>query len=172
MTDKALVVFYSRSGVTRAAGEAIAAELGADTEEIVDRKSRSGPIGFLCAGKDALLKRGTEIEDPKRNPSDYGVVVVGTPVWGGSMTPAVRTWLTRYAAGLPAKVAFFLTTAKSGIEKTFAAMEQIAEKKPVATLPLLARTVRKDEHAEPIRTFGEAIRPAAERGDAEGVSEP
>ncbi len=36
---KTLVTYYSRTGTTRAVGEAIARELGTDSEEIVDGKN-------------------------------------------------------------------------------------------------------------------------------------
>jgi len=43
---KSLVVYYSRTGNARFVAETIAAEIGADVEEVVDMKKRSGPLGI------------------------------------------------------------------------------------------------------------------------------
>jgi flavodoxin len=39
---KSLVVYYTRTGKTKSAAEAIATQLGADIEEIVDLKKTAG----------------------------------------------------------------------------------------------------------------------------------
>jgi len=48
---KALVVFYSRTGTTKQVAEALAQSLNCDSEELIDTKKRSGPLGFLSAGR-------------------------------------------------------------------------------------------------------------------------
>jgi len=92
---KSLVVYYSRTGTTRAVGKAIAEELGASCEEIIDLKKRTGlrPIRWLIAGMDAWRKKLTKIKTQKE-PERYDMIIIGTPIWEGKMTPAVRTYLT------------------------------------------------------------------------------
>lgn len=77
---KTLVAYYSRTGTTRRVGEAISELLKCDIENIVDKKSRAGVLGYLAAGRDATMKRLTEIESPKFDPATYDLVVVGTPI--------------------------------------------------------------------------------------------
>ena len=91
---KTLVTYYSRTGTTRAVGEAIARELGADSEEIIDLRKRTGlrPIRFIIAGYGARRGKLTDIRF-ERSPDDYDLIVIGTPIWAGRMTPAVRTYL-------------------------------------------------------------------------------
>ena len=93
---KALVAYYSRTGNTRFVAQRIAVEIAADLEEIIDRKNRKGRMRFVSCGKAAKRGDTTEIEDAKISPSDYDLVVVGTPVWGGYPAPAVRTYLSKY----------------------------------------------------------------------------
>ncbi|MCK4376551.1 MAG: flavodoxin, partial [Candidatus Brocadiae bacterium] len=76
---RCLVVYYSRSGTTRKAAEAIAGLLGCDIEEILDRKDRSGVTGYLVSLKDSALRKPAEIEPVRRDPADYDLVVIGTP---------------------------------------------------------------------------------------------
>ena len=125
---KALVTFFSRTGNTRKVGKDIAANLRCDIDEITDLKDRSRKIiGWLVAGKDATQKRLTTIKHEK-DPSLYDLVVIGTPVWAWTMTPAIRTYLTRNKFK---EVAFFCTN--GGQEgKTLQHMEQLS-KKPLAS---------------------------------------
>lgn len=113
----ALVVYYSRTGTTAKVGRAIADRLGCRAEEIIDTRKRTGIFGFLVGAYHAYKKKLTEIEEPECNPASYDLVVVGTPVWAGTVTPAVRTYLHRTRNRLP-PVAFFLTTGGTGIEGT------------------------------------------------------
>lgn len=87
MTD--LVVFYSRSNNTRTVAQTISDETDAKILEVKDKKSRSGPIGYLIGGFDALREKKTNIEYEKVNLKDYDTVYVGTPVWASKPTPAI-----------------------------------------------------------------------------------
>ncbi|MFO7900307.1 MAG: hypothetical protein R6V58_14765 [Planctomycetota bacterium] len=152
-----LVVFYSRTGTTEKVAQALAAELGAEAEEVIDTKPRSGPIGFARSGKDAILKKSTQIRETTHDPSAFDLVLVGTPVWAGSVTPAIRTYLEENREGLTRPV-FFLTTASSGIDHTFRQMGEICGKEPLATFSLLTREIKKGEHEDKVRAFAEHVR--------------
>ena len=151
-SKRALVVYYSRTGMTKKVAEAIADELGCDLEELIDKKKRRGPVGFAVAAKDAALKKAARIEEPQKDPASYDLVVVGTPVWANTMSCAARTYFDRTKDTLP-DVAFFVTTAHSGIDRTFRHMKDAAGKAPVATLSLFAKEVRRDEHRDKVKAF-------------------
>src|SRR5512136_2464587 len=68
---KTLVVYYTRTGNSKFAAETIAAELGADIEEVVDLKKRQGRLAFLPNGRDAMQGKETQIAEAKRTPNDY-----------------------------------------------------------------------------------------------------
>ena len=90
---KSLVVYYTRTGNAKFIADKIAANIGADAEEIIDMKKRSGPIGFLSGGKDATQGKETKIGEIKLSPKDYDLIIIGTPVWSSSPTPAIRTYI-------------------------------------------------------------------------------
>ena len=135
---KSLVVYYTRTGNARFAAETIAAEIGADVEEIVDMKNRSGKLAYLTGGSDARRgrrssrgrresrggsawrRKETEISSTKKSPADYDLLIVGTPVWASRPAPAVTTYLKKNnLAGK--KVALFFTQAgkkPSAIDQT------------------------------------------------------
>ncbi|MDD5085136.1 MAG: flavodoxin [Candidatus Omnitrophica bacterium] len=128
---KALIVYYSRTGKTRGVAEKLAGKLNADITEIVDLKSRKGPLGFVGGAHDALKKLTTEISPISYLPENYDIVIVGTPVWADNMTPAVRTFLAKYPLR-GKRAAFFCTTAVSGIDNTLATMAELAMPPTVA----------------------------------------
>lgn len=106
---KRLVVYYTRTGKTKFVAETIAAKLGADLEEVVDLKKREGKLGWLSGGKDAAQKRLTEIAPTKHSLADYDLVVLGTPIWAWSPTPALRTYIKQNDFS-GKKVALFYTS--------------------------------------------------------------
>jgi flavodoxin len=145
---RCLVVYYSRTGTTRQVAERIAELLDADLGEVTDLKDRSGAWGFVVGGKDARFKKPTEIGEPAQAPADYDLVAIGTPVWAWTVTPAIRTYLTRHREELP-EVAFFLTTGGTGMESTFETLEELCGKPPRAMLGLRQKDVLKgDPEAE------------------------
>ena len=87
-----LVAYYSRTGNTKFVAEEIAKQLGADLCEIRDKKKREGKLNYLGCGKDAMQENLTEIEISKPI-EKYDFVVVGSPVWAGKITPAIRKFL-------------------------------------------------------------------------------
>ena len=120
---KALVVYYTRTGNTKFAAEAVAAELGADLEEVVDLKKRQGRLAFLPAGRDAMRGRTTEIAQPGRNPTEYDLIIIGQPVWAGSPTPAIRTYLGKHdLSGKKVALLFSDSNLGEAVEKTKALM--------------------------------------------------
>jgi flavodoxin len=119
-----LVVYYSRTGNTKSVAEKIAGELGAEIEEVVDKKKRSGVLGFLSGGKDATVGSKTKIAETRKNPGDFDLIVVGTPIWSSSPTPAIRTYLSKHdLAGK--KVAVFCTSEGSGTDKAKAKIKAL-----------------------------------------------
>jgi flavodoxin len=149
---KTLVVFYSRTGTTKKVAQGIAGLMRCDVEELVDKNDRKGVIGYLSGGKDATKKATTDLQPVSKDPSRYGLVIIGTPVWSWNVTPAVRTYL-RSHAGKFKSVAFFCTMAGNGSERTFESMEAECGKKPKSTLALLTREVVDGTSTEKIKAF-------------------
>jgi len=120
---KTLVIYYTRTGNAKFIAETIAAELGADIEEVIDLKNRQGKLAFLPAGRDAMKAKETEIAQTKRTPTDYDLIIIGQPVWAGNPTPAIRTYLNKNDLS-GKKVALFFSDTNLGqaVEKTKALM--------------------------------------------------
>jgi flavodoxin len=119
---KTLLVYYTRTGNSKFAAETVAAEVGADVEEVVDLKNRKGRLAFLSAGRDAMQGKLTEIAETKRNPLDYDLIVIVQPVWAGSPTPAIRTYLKKNDLSGKKVALFFTDASDKAVEKTKAIM--------------------------------------------------
>jgi flavodoxin len=108
-----LVVYYSRTGKTRFLAQQLAGLLGADLEEIQEKKDRSGVLGYMGGGKDAALHRPAELTSSHSRESRK-VVIIGMPVWAWGPPPAVRAYLATYSPAAGAKVCAFCTYEGSG----------------------------------------------------------
>ena len=97
-----LCIYYSRTGSTRAAMEAIARELGAELVELRDGVNRSGARGWLRCGMDSMRRTCPQAEKPetKRPLSDYRLVIIGSPVWAGRCSSVARSFLKQYGKEL------------------------------------------------------------------------
>lgn len=124
---KILVVFYSKTGKTRQIGNEIAKLLKADVDEIVDLKNRKGIIGWIKSGRDEMKGYQTTIENQK-DPNQYDLVIIGTPVWAWGSTPAARAYVIKFKDKLK-KVAMFSTSGDTVAEKPKLVLEKILGKK-------------------------------------------
>ncbi len=139
MASEILVVYYSRTGHTKQLAERIAERLGADLEQIAERRSRSGILGYLRSTYETLRERLPEI-GPTRDPARYRMVLVGTPIWDMSPSSPVRSYLMRHQGALRS-TAFFCTCGGSGADKAFAKMSRDAGKEPMTTLVVRAHAL-------------------------------
>lgn len=126
--------------------ETIAAELGSDIEEIVDLKNREGKLNYLSAAGDASRGKETKIGPLSRVPSDYDLIIIGTPIWAWSPTPAIRTYVKNNNLS-GKKVALFFTyenNLRQAIEKTKALLPNSVFAGELA----LAKTLNNKEETE------------------------
>jgi menaquinone-dependent protoporphyrinogen IX oxidase len=149
---KTLVVYYSRTGVTKKVAQVLSGMLCCDLEGVVDLKNRDGIKGYVIAGKDAVAKRLTEIQVPLKEPAQYDLVIIGTPVWAFTMASAVRSYITRYKSQMK-KIAFFCTQGSAGSKATFKDMQELIGKAPEAVLELTTAEVSKDAYGAKLKEF-------------------
>jgi flavodoxin len=103
-----------------------------------------------------MKEKLTKLEEPKKDPSKYDIVIIGTPVWGGKMSVPVRTYIHLEKDGFK-KIAFFCTAGGQN-NNIFPDMGKICGKAPVATLELSTKEVKKNENPEKIKEFSEKLK--------------
>jgi len=133
--SRTLIVYHSRSGHTRRVARTLAVRLAADVEEIRIVQPLEGPLGYAMCAIEAIAGLAPALRSAARDPADYDLVVVGTPVWFWSLSSPMRSWLERHPLK-GRRFAFFCTMGGSGAARAFTMMKQLAGGKPVATLAL------------------------------------
>lgn len=91
---KMLVIYYSFEGNTRLIAEAVAHEIKADILELKvknDIKTK-GFLKFFWGGKQVVQKKTPELLPFSKDPAEYDVIFIGTPVWAYTFAPALRTF--------------------------------------------------------------------------------
>jgi len=91
--NKALVIYYSRTGNTRIVAETLQESLSADLQEIKDLKDRSGIRGFISGMIDVKKNPITAIDPKTVDLSRYRLIFICSPVWGMKLAPAITTFL-------------------------------------------------------------------------------
>jgi flavodoxin len=126
---KTLVVYYSYEGHTKLIAETIAEELKADIERLVpaaSEKERDGFSKYMWGGAQVSMRLKPQLNAFVKNPMDYDVVFVGSPIWAWSFTPAIRTLFEDKL--LTGKSVYFFCTHEGGLrgamEKTKALIEK------------------------------------------------
>ena len=140
---KALIVYFSRSGVTKKVAGRIAELLGCDLQEIVPVRGYSGLFGYLRAAIEIAKKRLPEIHALERSPGDYDLVVVGTPVWANTMASPVRSFFSKYHDTLKT-VSLFATKGGDRTSRFAKDVEKFWGITPVETFELQSRNVKKE----------------------------
>ncbi len=156
---RTLVVYFSRTGHTRQLAEEIAGRCGADVDEIRESRSRRGLWGYLQSGWEALHRAAPPVRPAGKAPSEYELVVIGTPVWNFSLAGPVRSY-ARQHAGEFKRVAFFCTEGGSGDARAFAELSEICGKAPLATVAVTEKQLPASAHAAPVEQFVSRLVPA------------
>ena len=144
---KSLVVYYSRSGNSKFVAQTIAEKIGADIEDVIDKKNRRGRLGFLTAGYDATRGKETQIEETKFLPKNYDLIVVGTPIWNSRPTPAIRTYLNKNDLSSQ-KVALFCTLDGSNEEKVTANIKKLLPNGNIISTLAVEKALKNPEEAK------------------------
>lgn len=90
---KTLILYYSKTGNTQAACEALQKVLGADIIEIKDLNRRDTTFGGIGGMLKTLLGLHTAIEPKTVDLSPYKTVIISAPIWAAKFGLAMRTFV-------------------------------------------------------------------------------
>ncbi|MDR0669602.1 MAG: NAD(P)H-dependent oxidoreductase [Treponema sp.] len=92
---KTLVVYFSYTGNCGLVAGVIKNSLGAETLELklTDDKERKGLAKYIWGGKQVFSHAKPSLMPYKADWEQYDLIVIGTPVWAGSPSPALATFL-------------------------------------------------------------------------------
>ncbi|MDR2374981.1 MAG: NAD(P)H-dependent oxidoreductase [Treponema sp.] len=92
---KTLVVYFSYTGNCGLVAGVIKNSLGAETLELKleDDKERKGLAKYFWGGKQVFSHAKPPLKPYKADWEQYDLIVIGSPVWAGSFSPALATFL-------------------------------------------------------------------------------
>jgi len=144
---KILIVYFSRTGHTRRLADRLARELGATTAHITEARSRRGLLGYQRSLYEAVVGSEPQIMPLSRQPSDYDLVLIGTPIWGWHLSSPVRSFARQHAKAIR-RTAFFCTMGGSGDRRAFAELARLLGRKPEAVLAITEAELKAMASAE------------------------
>ncbi len=129
--EKILVVYYSFEGNTKFVAEQIAKTLGADTLELRPKNEikTKGFLKYVWGGSQILMKKRPELESFDKDPKDYDIIFIGTPVWAWNYAPPVGTFLDN--TDLKGKKIALFSCHGGQNAKTFDKMKEALEKSTI-----------------------------------------
>lgn len=105
-----LVIYYSFEGSCQVVANQLATDLGAEVCELkpVQEPVPHGWRKYLCGGWSVFSKSCPKLMNVVPSFDDFDGIILGTPVWAGSYTPAMRSFIKKYGSLLEGKsVALF-----------------------------------------------------------------
>jgi len=154
--SKTLVAYFSWTGHTREIAEAVAAELGADVEQIREVHPRSGWVAYFRSAWEVFRSKTVPIRHVEMNPSAYDLIVLGTPVWAGRMSSPLRAYIAQQGSKL-ARIALFCTQGGASGEQALRQVADLCGKMPAATLIVSERELKSGAWREKVAGFVKAL---------------
>ena len=151
-----LVVYYSRTGITEGVASRIAADCACDTERLRDTRPRVGLLGYLRCIHEVITGKLPDILPTARNPADYELVILGSPVWAGRLCSPMRAYI-RANAGRFRQVAAFCTMGGSGGDKVLDEIATLCGKPLIARLVLKNKEIHRGGQKEKIGHFTQGV---------------
>ena len=117
---KTAVVYYSQSGTTEYIAEQIKESCDAELIKLVPEKAYpdSGFRKFFWDGKSAVMAEAPKLQSYEFDPEAFDTVVIGFPVWAGTIAPPIRTFVREQKEALKGKrILAWACQGGSGAEK-------------------------------------------------------
>jgi len=140
----------------RRVGAHIARELDADLELIGEVRSRNGVAGYLRSLLEAAAS-GLPVIRTREDPDEYDLVVLGSPVWGGTMSSPIRSYIFTHPEQLK-RARFFTVMGGRGGENAIREMELACGAQPAQACVLTRRDVAKELYREKCASFVQSLK--------------
>ena len=117
---KTLIVYYSLEGNTAFTAEKLAEGLGAELLRLEPEKEypSSGMKKLFWGGKSAVMGEEPPLKPYVFRGEDWDRIILGFPVWAGTVTPPMRTFVKAHGGEMAGKpVAAFACQSGAGGEK-------------------------------------------------------
>ncbi|MFO7917373.1 MAG: flavodoxin [Anaerolineae bacterium] len=120
--SRVLVVYYSLEGNTQRVAESLAEATDGDLLALRPRKEIPAQsfLKYPIGGFQALTGKEPTLHPLDKDPRDYDLLFIGTPVWAGYYTPALRSFFAQ--TDLQDRAVALFCTHRGGPGRTLGAM--------------------------------------------------
>lgn len=152
--SKILVVYYTRTGNVGILAEKISKSLNADIEKI-KTEDYSGFWGYLLGVLDIAFRRKPRISFTK-NPADYNLIIIGSPIWSEGLAPPIKSYLVQNKGKIK-KTAFFCSRGGGEIRKAIKKISKLASE-PISVLNVLEKDIKENNYKAKLTSFIKEIK--------------
>ncbi|MDO5825274.1 MAG: flavodoxin [Methanosphaera sp.] len=149
---KTLIVYYSRTDITKKVAEDIREKLECDIERIMPKVNYNTKIGYARGIKDAIAEKTVELEELTYDPADYDEVILGVPVWASKAANPLISYIDKNN-GKFKDIKIFVTAGSSGFESTIKQIEEHVGLKASKTMTLKTIDVKNDAYESKVNEF-------------------
>ena len=124
---KVLVVYYSMEGNTEYIARRVAKTAGGDLLKIELEKDppSKGIRKFIWGGRQALMGAKPPLKELSRDPKEYDMIFIGTPVWAWRVSPPIASFMDQ--VDLSGKKLVFFATHDGNEGSTFEKMRMASK---------------------------------------------
>ncbi len=122
---KKLIIFYSFEGNTKFIAEGIKDIAGADLLELKPKKdvNTKGFMKYVWGGTQVIMGKKPELESFDKNPDNYDILFIGTPIWASRYAPAINSFIHKESIK-GKKIVLFCCHAGGGNGKAFSTLKE------------------------------------------------
>ena len=135
---KSIVVYFSMDGNSQYVAEKIQKYIGAETLRLEPIKAypKGNASKYFWGGKSVVFGEQPQLVPYNFAPADYDVIIIGTPVWAGSFTPPIKTFIRDNDLSKK-KIALYACNSGGSAEKCFDKLrKELPDCDVIATLEL------------------------------------
>ena len=155
-----LITYYSRTSTSKRIAHDISVHLNGDLKVINDLQPRKGAFNYIKAGFDALKNKETLIDIPDVKYNSYDTLIIGSPIWAGRVTPAIRTFIKNLPYAKNTEAAIFVV-GRGGDDLALGQMEELLTKRgykvSLKDTFIIKRRTQSPEIREKITSFAAKI---------------
>lgn len=148
---KYLIAYYTLTGNTELIAKTVAAELGAETEEIKTEKPididnfRRFSLSNISLMHNIISRKKIKINQPVYNVQDFDRIIIATPVWMNNPAPAVNSYIQSQNFRNK-EIALIATIAEKGnADNTLSVMNSAIKKKGGKVITTMGIGIEKSE---------------------------
>ncbi|RXE56734.1 ArsR family transcriptional regulator [Methanoculleus taiwanensis] len=154
------IIYHSETGNTRSVAERVARETGADLVEVKDLAGYSKAGMYLKGAPRAMRGEKADIQPESIDVSGYDTIVLGSPVWAFSPTPAVNAAIDALQ-GIEGKNVVVFCTSGGMPGRTLETMKAMLGERGATVRGAVALAERELKKADAVDPLIDLVRPRA-----------